>query len=77
MTVIPELTLTELLTIRQRRPPDCFQTGVSGHSLGLPLKLKMLPLAFPGGPAVKNLPADAGDTGPIPVVGRPHMLQSN
>ena len=25
---------------------------------------------FPGGPVVKNLPADAGDTGSIPGLGR-------
>ena len=77
MTLIPELTLTELLTIRRGRPPDCFQTGVSGHLLGLPLELKMLPLAFRGGPTVKTLPADAGDTGPTPIAGRPHMLRSS
>ena len=32
---------------------------------------------FPGGPVVKNLPANAGDTGLILDLGRSHMLQSN
>ena len=32
---------------------------------------------FPGGPLVKNLPANAGDMGLIPVPGRFHMLQGN
>ena len=32
---------------------------------------------FPGGSLVKNLPANAGDTGSIPDLGRPHMLQGN
>ena len=32
---------------------------------------------FPGGAVVKNLPASAGDTGSIPVLGRSHMPQSN
>ena len=32
---------------------------------------------FPGGSVVKNLPADAGDTGLIPCPGPPHMPQSN
>ena len=32
---------------------------------------------FPGGPLVKNLPANAGDMGSIPPSGRFHMLQSN
>ena len=32
---------------------------------------------FPGGTVVKNLPANAGDTGSIPGPGRSHMPQSN
>ena len=32
---------------------------------------------FPGGPVVKNLPANVGDTGSIPVSGRSHQLRSN
>ena len=32
---------------------------------------------FPGGPVVKNLPANAGDMGSIPSLGRFHMLWSN
>ena len=32
---------------------------------------------FPGGPVVKNLPANSGDLGSIPVLRRSHMLQSN
>ena len=32
---------------------------------------------FPGGSVVKNLPANAGDTGLIPDPGRSHVLQSN
>ena len=31
----------------------------------------------PGGPRVKNLPADVGDMGLIPGLGRSHMLPSN
>ena len=30
---------------------------------------------FPGGPVVKNPPANEGDTGSIPGPGRSHMLQ--
>ena len=30
-------------------------------------------MGFPGGPVVKNLPANAGDTGSIPALGRLHM----
>ena len=32
---------------------------------------------FPGGTLVKNPPANAGDTGSSPGLGRSHMLQSN
>ena len=32
---------------------------------------------FSGGPVVKNLPANAGDTGSIPGLGKYHMLQGN
>ena len=32
---------------------------------------------FPGGAVVKNLPANAGDTGSIPDPGRSYMPQSN
>ena len=31
---------------------------------------------FPGGTVVKNPPANAGDTGSSPSLGRPHMPQS-
>ena len=32
---------------------------------------------FPGGSVVKNPPANAGDMGSIPDLGRSHMLRSN
>ena len=32
---------------------------------------------FPGGSVVKNLPANAEDTGSIPGLGRSHMPESN
>ena len=35
--------------------------------------LKISTLGFPGGAVVKNPPASAGDTGPIPSPGRSHM----
>ena len=39
--------------------------------------LKELKEGFPGGTVVENLPANAGDTGSSPGLGRSHMLQSN
>ena len=32
---------------------------------------------FPGGAVIENLPADAGDTGSSPGLGRSHMPRSN
>ena len=38
---------------------------------------KSPPWDFPGGAVVKNPPANAGDTGSSPGLGRSHMPQSN
>ena len=39
--------------------------------------LKHVIWGFPGGAVVENLPADAGDTGSSPGLGRSHMPRSN
>ena len=39
--------------------------------------LKATILGFPGGAVVENLPANAGDTGSSPGLGRSHMPRSN
>ena len=39
--------------------------------------LKLLMMGFPGGAVVENLPANAGDTGSSPGLGRSHMPRSN
>ena len=41
------------------------------------VSLKNKPGGFPGGAVVENLPANAGDTGSSPGLGRSHMLRSN
>ena len=41
------------------------------------LQLEITLSGFPGGAVVKNLPANAGDTGSSPGPGRSHMPQSN
>ena len=38
---------------------------------------KIQPWGFPGGAVVENLPANAGDTGSSPGLGRSHMPWSN
>ena len=41
------------------------------------VRVKRTQKAFPGGSVVKNLPANAGDTGSIPDPGRSHMPGGN
>ena len=40
-------------------------------------QLKRTFTGFPGGAVVENLPANAGDTGSSPGLGRSHMPRSN
>ena len=46
-------------------------------SLGLRLLICKNDRGFPGGAVVESLPANAGDTGSRPGLGRSHMPQSN
>ena len=41
------------------------------------MEVKITVRGFPGGKVVKNLPANAGNTGLIPSLGRFHIPQSN
>ena len=50
--------------------------GVHEIYLGNIFKMHILG-GFPGGPVVENLPANAGDTGSSPGLGRSHMPRSN
>ena len=43
----------------------------------IPLRLKKRLAGFPGGAVVENLPANAGDTGSNPGLGRSHMPRTN
>ena len=50
--------------------------GILGTSLVVQwLRLRLL--GFPGGAVVENLPANSGDMGSIPGLGRSHMPRSN
>ena len=59
----------------------CFRDTDLPKTQNFPLKNFLLKekdfKGFPGGPVVKNLPANTGDTGSIPDPGRSHVLQSN
>ena len=41
------------------------------------MQFKIVDKGFPGGAVVKNLPANAGDMGSIPGLGRSHMPRSS
>ena len=48
-----------------------------GHQRGGILSAEMFFSGFPGGAVVKNMPANAGDTGSSPGPGSSHMPRSN
>ena len=59
-------------------PPEALQlsnTKAFRHCSHAALKMHFQ--GFPGGAVVENLPANAGDTGSSPGLGRSHMPQSN
>ena len=47
------------------------------HTIGRMVFKKCVSGGFPGGAVVKNPPANAGDTGSSPGLGRSHMPRSN
>ena len=51
--------------------------GVSRMGEGVKGYNKLPVMGFPGGAVVENLPANAGDTGSSPGLGRSHMPRSN
>ena len=55
----------------RRRGCPCILINGTSHFL------KDIYLGFPGGAVVENLPANAGDTGSSPGLGRSHMPRSN
>ena len=63
-------------TSHQRTSKDS-GTDSTTMEVGTQERLKTGGLDFPGGTVVRNLPANAGDTGLIPGLGRSHMLRNN
>ena len=58
-----------LVCVQERGPP--------GEKVWWGCTEKNVDLGFPGGAVVENLPANAGDTGLSPGLGRSHMPWSN
>ena len=66
------------LTLRD--PVDCSPPGSSVHGIlqaGEGNDTQQMLGDFPGGPVVKNLSANTGNTGSIPGLGRSHMIQGD
>ena len=57
--------------IINQKSTQMFQLGTNGTLI------KMSAGGFPGGAVVENLPANAGNTGSSPGLGRSHMPRSN
>ena len=53
----------------------CWHSGEGDRQTSKPISRQFR--GFPGGSVVKNMPADTGDMGLIPGLGRSHVPQSN
>ena len=56
---------------------DASKVVFRGKCIILNIHIKYKVEGFPGGPVVENPPANAGDTGSSPGLGRSHMPRSN
>ena len=72
-TFLKDFVSDEPLLTRSPRSLNSKRTS----STNFPPLIKTVLLGFPGGPVVENLPANAGDTGLSPGLGRSHMPRSN
>ena len=76
----PKFTLEKLIQVKLRYPPaHGFRATIalSQCSSAQEVTIKNHLWGFPGGAVVENLPANAGDTGSSPDLGRSHMPRSN
>ena len=58
-------------------PNHCLEGVVIAELPSWTVQSKTTKVGFPGGAVVENLPANAGDMGSSPSLGRSHMLRSN
>ena len=71
------------MRVRSLGQEDPLEKGAGCKSIGRSLNVTELHTfkrhfgGFPGGSVVKNLPANAGDTGSIPGLGRSHVPRSD
>ena len=64
-------------TEKKSQKPDLCERRQTQRSIYSMMPFKMKLRGFPGGAVVESLPANAGDTGSSPGLGRSHMPRSN
>ena len=64
-----------VLVVLFQANPNGFNVSIKSQNVNVFFKNHVRD--FPGAAVVKTLPANAGDTGSSPGLGRSHMLQSN
>ena len=67
----------QLWNLHSSRPLTVYKQPSPSSWQELQASRKQAPGGFPGGAVVENLPANAGDTGSSPGLGRSHMPRSN
>ena len=78
MKRMPNFTIGKLLHSKRNDQPMKWEKIFAKHTSDKGLISKIYKEDFPGGTVVKNLPANAGDTGSSPGQGtRTHMPWSN
>ena len=69
--------MLNIFNISPEHPMITFQNAFTAGSCAGKEDIEMLSQGFPGGAVVESLPANAGDTGSSPGLGRSHMPRSN
>ena len=79
LLIVPEKqgTLQRLMEFCQKDEDRNSLKGPLLSNVGTISASKIITVGFPGGAVVETLPANAGDTGSSPGLGRSHMPRSN
>ena len=73
----PGLTTSSQKIQKTEEQVSLYHSNAISYGTNNLVSSKMTARGFPGGAVVENLPANAGDTGSSPGLGRSHMPRSN